>query len=149
MLAHIWGPIQGIRMPSEDDGVSSGVHPREHGGTAKHRSTISDGGKVAIDDVLGILANANRRAVFYYLREHEVASVEELAHHIAAQCEASTSEESRDSEVEHVTLDLVHNTLPKLADSQFIEYDSRSQTVRYSQPPALLEAVLRFLARFE
>lgn len=135
-------------MPSEENRDASMDHPSQHGGKAK-RATRPDGGTTAINDVLGVLANPRRRIIFYYLQEHEVASVEELARYIAAQTVEAPNQEVEEHHVERITLDLVHNTLPKLTESQFIEYDPTSRTVRYSQPPELLEAVLRFLTRFE
>lgn len=118
-------------------------------GCPSHHEERPDGGTVSIDDVLRVLADPRSRAICYYLQEHEVATVEELAEHIAAQEVNQRGQVEERTQVERIKLDLLHNTLPKIRDSHFIEYDARSQTVRYSQPPELLEAVLRFLARID
>lgn len=148
MLTSIMVPILCIWMPSKENDDAPMDHPRQSIGKT-NRATRPDGGKTTIEDVLEVLATPRRRAIFYYLQEHEIASVEDLAQHIAKQTAESSNREVEVHQVERVTLDLVHNTLPKLAESQFIEYDPSSRTVRYSQPPELLEAVLRFLTRFE
>lgn len=108
-----------------------------------------DGGNPSIDEVLKMLRNRRRRAIFYYLREHEVATVDELAAHLAAlETETPVSEGDVDLS-ERIELELVHTALPKMADSHFIEYDSRSSTVRYADPPEHLQLLLGVLKRFD
>ena len=142
-------PTQDIWMPRDENRDTPLDQPRQQIGQSRCTSIRPDGGKTTLNDVMGVLANPRRRAVFYYLQEHEVASVAELAHHLAEQTAEGPTQGVEDYQVEQITLSLLHNTLPKLADSQFIEYDPTSRTVRYTQPPELLDTVLRFLARFE
>lgn len=54
-------------------------------GCPSHHEGRPDGGTASIDEVLRVLADPRSRAIRYYLQEHEVATVEELAEHIAAQ----------------------------------------------------------------
>lgn len=115
----------------------------------KGRIPRPDGGDSSIDEVLKILRNRRRRAIFYYLREHEVATVDELAAHLAAlETETPVGEGCVDL-CERIELELVHTALPTLAGSHFIEYDSRSSTVRYADPPEHLQLLLGFLERFD
>lgn len=109
----------------------------------------SDGGRTPVDAVLKSLTHPTRRFVLYYLQENEIATQEQLACEAAAWRSDTTLEEVSAEEVAHMNASLTHNHLPELAAMHFIEYDPRSETVRYSDPPVLLEMVLRLLAQFE
>ncbi|MFC6767635.1 DUF7344 domain-containing protein [Natrinema soli] len=90
------------------------------------------------DELLTILANHHRRIVLNYFQNvsDDVASVQDLAEEIIEQ---DTGEE------EQVTLQLHHLTLPQLADVGAIEYDQRSNTVRY-QGHSTLEMMMGSIA---
>lgn len=109
----------------------------------------TDDDVVSIDDVLEAVADSTRRFVLQYLRDNEVASVDELARVVAAR-EADTTPDAVPEEAEErASLRLSHGHLVKLADLRLVEYDVRSATVRYSDPPRRLEAVLRLLEQLE
>lgn len=76
------------------------------------------------DDVLTLLADAHRRSIIAYFRSSgsDDATLTDLAAHV---CEQS------DEHVEPVTSRLHHVHLPRLADAGVVEYDPRSETVRY------------------
>lgn len=76
----------------------------------------------SLDESLTLLANSQCRAILEYFHNssENVASVEDLADEI-----------SDNREAEQTVIRLHHSTLPKLADAGIIEYDTRSQTVRY------------------
>lgn len=108
-----------------------------------------DDGVVSMDDVLEALADPTRRFVLHYLRDREVASVDELAREVAAREADTTPEAVSEAARERASLRLSHAHLAKLADLHLVEYDARSATVRYSDPPMRLEAVLRLLEQLE
>ena len=108
-----------------------------------------DGGVISLEAVLGCLLAPRRRFVLYYLQERETATVDELARQVAAWERGIPPEEVDADHRRHVETALVHRHLPKLADALFVEYDERSDAVRYTEPPALLEETLRLLARLE
>lgn len=109
----------------------------------------TNGGITTLGQVLESLAHPTRRFILYYLQAHEMATVDELVHEVAAwEMELPPDEVPADHR-ERVATKLTHTHLPKLADSLFIEYDSRSRTVRYSDPPVLLDTVLGLLAHLE
>jgi len=87
------------------------------------------------DTYLQLVADRRRRHLLQTLREEDTASVDDLAGKLASDGGASP---------ERVAVDLHHNHLPKLADEEIVEYDSRSNTVRYS-PPKQFEAVAETL----
>lgn len=76
------------------------------------------------DDVLTLLADADRRAIIAYFRNahSDDATVSELATHIR---------DRRDDHGEQETARLHHVHLPRLAEAGVVEYDPRSETVRY------------------
>jgi hypothetical protein len=82
--------------------------------------------RLELDTVCELLANATRRATLLYFVEHEtdVAELAELVEHIHADVEAVTT-------LDQARRKLAHQHLPKLADHGVIEYDERSETVRY------------------
>lgn len=109
----------------------------------------TNGGTITLDRILDSLTRPRRRFVLYYLQDHEIATVEELARQIAAH-EANVSPEAvTDADRDRIASQLTHSHLPNLADATIVEYDPRSRTVRYREPPALLETILRLLARLE
>lgn len=108
-----------------------------------------DGGRTTLDAIFGCLHHSRRRFILYYLQDNEKATVDELARQIAAREAAIPPAEVDADQQKRVATSLVHAHLPKLADEVFIEYDQRSNEIRYTEPPALLEEVFRLLARFE
>lgn len=108
-----------------------------------------EGGVITLDTVFDCLRHPRRRFVLYYLRECEVVTVDELAEQIAAQ-EADTPPEEVDADQrKSIETNLVHVHLPKLADTLMIEYDRRSNTIRYTEPPRVLDEILCLIAQYE
>lgn len=83
-------------------------------------------------DALDVLSDQNRRSVLSYLQESssDVATLEDLVDHISTR-------EVRDDRQLAITLH--HVTLPKLAEAGLVEYDPRSNTVRYEGDSEVLE----------
>lgn len=88
------------------------------------------------DELLTLLADHHRRAVLDHLRESDddVASLQELA--------AAVGEEDGD---EDATLRLHHAALPRLEAAGVVDYDARSDTVRY-RGDQYLETLVAFVA---
>ena len=90
------------------------------------------------DDLLRLLADADRRRILNSLRDADdgVATVDELRRAI--------DERDRGGS-ESTYVNLVHSDLPKLEDAGAIEFDRRSETVRYQGCPQV-EKLLEFVA---
>lgn len=101
-----------------------------------------DGGQTTLEAVLRALTNHRRRYILYHLREEEVSNLDEVARHIAKVEEENTSEERLDERVEQEKAALIHQDLPVLEDAALVEFDQRSEAVRYCEPPALLDKLL-------
>lgn len=92
------------------------------------------------EHLFSLVANSRRRTVLQYLRslDTETATLSELVDHVVA------SEPEGESEREVLKIELHHVHLPKLADGKLLEYDARSNTVRYHGndilPEVLVEA---------
>lgn len=76
------------------------------------------------DALFEILANQQRRYTLYYLSKMKGATIT-LSTLIDRLMQDITTTRK------HLRLNLHHRHLPKLADYNLIEYDSRSQTIRY------------------
>jgi DNA-binding transcriptional ArsR family regulator len=124
-----------------DDDSSSGS-PRRKGGEI-------EGGITSVEEVFKSLLKPRRRFVLYSLRDEEVATVTELAQEIAAWENGIPPAHVDDDQQKRIATSLAHNHLPQMADSLFIEYDRRSNTARYSDPPVLLDEVLQLLDQLE
>lgn len=111
----------------------------------------ADGGveRARMDQIFEALTDQTRRFVLYYLRDHEVVSVDDLAREVAAVEAGIPPDGVSEDERERAATRLVHNHLPRLEDARFIEYDPRNHTIRYTEPPAFLDIILRLLAQFE
>lgn len=135
-------------MSDDDcDGVGDGCNGRQ--GQPSGEPLEANEGVTTLEVIFESLTSPRRRFVLYYLRDHEIATVEELARHIVAWEENVHPDEVGSDRRERVETQLLHTHLPKLADATFVEYDPRSRTVRYTEPPALLDTVLELLARLE
>lgn len=113
-----------------------------------HR-TRGDGGLSKIDRSLRALSDKDRRYLLYYLDEHEVANSEELARHIVAKESDRSPSTVPDEEYEPIQTQLQHKHLPKLADFGLVEYDERSEDVRFSNPPQGFVLLLHFCELME
>ncbi|TYL35996.1 hypothetical protein CV102_24915 [Natronococcus pandeyae] len=100
------------------------------------------GQRSPIDELLSALSHRRRRDVLYALSENEVTDVDSLATTIAAREADLPPEQIDDDEREPVLIDLYHNHLPKLADHNLVEYDSRSGAVRWTPLSDDLEQIL-------
>lgn len=89
-----------------------------------------------LDAMYRSVTDQRRRTVLSYLRdiEGETASLDELVEHVV-------DEETNSPDRESVRVDLYHCQLPLLADTGVVEFDSRSETVRYRSSP-VIESVL-------
>lgn len=91
-----------------------------------YQSTQSD----ELDELLTILADQYRRDVLSYFRDTSTvdASVDDLVSEVREQGHGTE---------EQVAIRLSHVTLPRLAEAGVIEYDTRSETVKYHGHPEL------------
>jgi DNA-binding transcriptional ArsR family regulator len=92
--------------------------------------------EIDLDALFEVLADAQRRQILAYLdaTDDDVAAYSDLIEHVADDsAEASTDDRDR------IAVGLHHNHLPKLADAGVVEYDSRSETVRYRGGPVVSE----------
>jgi hypothetical protein len=95
-----------------------------------------------LDDILEVLGSSYRRGILYELEDAETDAVlfDELVDSVAEYPAATDQEE--------VTAILHHAHLPKLDDIGWIEYEPRSETVRY-RPEAVPTEILSFLRTAE
>lgn len=105
-------------------------------------------GTVPIDDVLEAASDSTRRTVLRELRDREVATVDELATAVAARTR-DVSDGQVDEMRKKTSIELAHVHLPELAELGFVEFDRRTSTARYADPPRDLEAVLRLVEELE
>lgn len=83
-----------------------------------------------VDELLTLLASKYCRPLLWYFQEcsEDVASVQEIADEIAPEAYSSPK---------RVSLVLRHVTLPQLDDARVIDYDPRTNMVRYYGNPDL------------
>jgi len=99
-----------------------------------------------IDSVFDALADWRRREVCQYFVETdaESATVDQLAMLLLA-CERPAIEERDEPSLDDLAIQLEHQHLPKLDEAGVVDYDERSDTVRYWGQPTVekwLEHVL-------
>lgn len=102
-------------------------------------------GKTTIESIMRVLAHPTRRFLLYYLRDEDVASVGDLATAIGAVQLDVPRTDIPDDHLERVKRELLHNHLPKLQQANFLEYDSRTKTIRFANPPKVLDKFLDLL----
>ena len=94
---------------------------------------------IPIDERFDALARTDRRAVIRFFRDEsaEEATLDALVTGIVDGGYWDTDES-------HARVCLQHSTLPRLADTGILDYDPRSETVKYRRQPAveqLLDAI--------
>ena len=106
-------------------------------------STGSYGGSPEVDTLLLALADKHRRHVLRHFQtsEQRITSLEDLSNAIV---ERDGVPEDR----EQITIDLHHRHLPKLADTELVEYDTRRRIVRY-RDHQLVKRILHLLTDTE
>lgn len=108
-----------------------------------------DSNEIALAPVLEALAHSTRRQLLFHLRDQRVASVDELASAVDPSQTARFRADGARGAPERLTIAVAHTHLPKLADARCIEYDHRSRTARYADPPAAADALLDALEDLE
>lgn len=106
-----------------------------------HQSTSSD--HLTKAQVVGLLQHRHRRAVIAFLKREQTgrARFDDLVEYVLS---TSPREDSSADRRQQIKIGLLHNHLPRLADAGLLEYDRRSETVRYwgdSRFEPFLEAV--------
>jgi len=92
-----------------------------------------------LNHLFDALSHQYRRFVLYYFIEEgvDVADLSELVTHVAELDENVSEPSEQDRDRLRTELDVVH--LPRLAEVGPVEYDRRSQTVRYDRLPSVEE----------
>jgi len=75
------------------------------------------------DELFHVLSDASRRTVLFHLRQHRVATVDELTDVIAE----ISGDEPQEIEHEHLRTSLHHSQFPKLVDAGLVTYDPEQQ----------------------
>lgn len=85
---------------------------------------------LTLDAILSLLANYRRRTLLSYLwaQPDQVGSFDTAARAVSTAIATRRGGQPNHTDVK---IDLQHHHLPKLADAGVLEYDIRSQTIRY------------------
>lgn len=102
-----------------------------------------------LDVILRTLTHQRRRFALYLLQEEGIVELKELARQVAAWEAEKSPEEITEKELQELLNDFHHNHLPMFRDALLIEYDQRSETIRYRDPPLILPKLLDLLATIE
>lgn len=98
-----------------------------------------------IDQMLVALSNRHRRYALYYLVDQPVTDLETLLGSVLTQ--ESNNPPSQEDTIK-LTVEFQHQHLPKLEETGVIEYDERTNTLRYHHS-AILTALVQVLRRIE
>ncbi|MFC6718321.1 hypothetical protein ACFQGT_11830 [Natrialbaceae archaeon GCM10025810] len=94
---------------------------------------------LSLDAILDILASERRRALLEYLwgKPDNSGSFEEATKYTITKIGRKRGVQPNHDDIQ---VDLQHHQLPKMADAGVIDYDVRSQTIRYHETERLEEA---------
>ncbi len=95
----------------------------------------------SFDDIFDLLSVERRRYAIHYLSEvpDGVATLDDLSEQVAAWETDTAVADVPDDFRRRVEASLHHTHLPRLADANVIDYDARSESVRYYGQPVLEE----------
>ena len=118
------------------------MSPDDDGQPGSAEKQPLEGIPLSLDTLLDILANERRRFLLEYLwsQPDSVGSFEEATKQIITKIGRKQGYQPNHDDVQ---VDLQHHHLPKLADAGVIEYDIRSQTIRYQEHERLETAYER------
>lgn len=109
------------------------------------RGTMSSSDSAALnsDQIFEILSSQRRRMVLYYLRRHGgSATMSELADQIAAWENDTEIDEMTSQQRKRVYVSLYQTHLPKLADTNLVDYDADEGDVRLTDRATEMDAFL-------
>jgi hypothetical protein len=101
------------------------------------------------NSLFALVAHERRRYVLYLLEEEPVRTVEALAIRIEAWEREVPVADVPEAKRREVETSLVHKHLPKLADSDVVNYDPRSGDVVLGERPTELEPLLDVARRYD
>jgi hypothetical protein len=96
------------------------------------QTTTSVSGGLSTEQVMSLLQHEHRRAIVAYFAQASTESVsfDDLIDYLVTLDSKRNGVESTKRR-QRMTIDLLHNHLPRLADADVLEYDQRSKTIRY------------------
>lgn len=117
------------------------------GGSSSTDNGAPQESTVSIEAALELLAQRERRLLLIYLRDstERVATTEELVEHI---CQREAEQTGEVCDPDNLKSELHHIHLPKLTEEGVLEYDPRSQHLRYDGDKRL-ERCLEWIKREE
>lgn len=96
-----------------------------------------------LDYYFDALSDQRRRYALYYLSQRDSANVDELARQVTAWEMGRLPATLTAKTYEPTRVELQHNHLPRLADYGLVEFDSRTNEVRFREPTRAFMALLR------
>lgn len=103
----------------------------------------SDSAALDSDQIFEILSSQRRRMVLYYLRQHDgSATMSDLADQIAAWENDAEIDELTSQERKRVYVSLYQTHLPKLANTDLVDYDAEEGDVRLTDRATDMDAFL-------
>lgn len=105
-------------------------------------------GDLSTEQVMSLLQHEHRRAIVTYFEQATTgrASVDDLVDYLIS-LDSKRNEAELLERRQRVTIGLLHNHLPRLADASVLEYDQRSKTVCYRDRPTVTATCRRTSTR--
>ena len=127
-------PHDNARSSSPDSTTSSSQFNPDPSNPSQ-RKDGSASADPSLDTIFDILSHSYRRQILFFLSrtEDDLATVADLVTHISEH--ESGDETSTQRTRSAVDVALHHNHLPKLEDAGIVEFDTRSETIRYRAHP--------------
>ena len=103
----------------------------------REATRLTAAGTPSLDQIFDLLSDRRRRYVLYclYGSQDGVATVDDVAEYVLTLEGSTVTAETR----QRLMTTLGHIHLPRLEDAGIVEYDTRSNTVRYWGQPSLEE----------
>jgi len=95
----------------------------------------------SFDDIFDLLSSTRRRYAIYYLQQTPdgVATLDDLTEKVAAWETDTAADDVPEDFGQRVRTSLHHTHLPRLDDANIVDYDARSESIRYWGQPVLEE----------
>lgn len=98
--------------------------------------------EIPVDEVVRVLGNFHARNTIVYLHDHPTATLDELADALTAAAASADETIATTSDRDRILIRLHHDILPRLADLEFIVFDSETTIVTETRIPDPVVAAL-------
>jgi DNA-binding transcriptional ArsR family regulator len=132
---------------SDDDMSGCRFEEQLEASSITTRGEVRQDKRKELDTILRVLSDSQRRDILYHLEKRNITDFDSIITGIQS-ARLNGSKYTTNKQHSEIGSDLLHKQLPLLEDAGFIEFERRSNCIRYT-PSELLQSSLTLCANLE